>query len=102
MEADSCWGSFAQPSHELFLLLLKIRQSIAEGAAIVPFFDRADNAGDLSLDGGELLVIRSSSLLVFRVGAVCLFVKRPNELAHELGREQLLLEPSKDALKLPK
>ena len=38
------------------------RQSVAQGAAVVSFLDRADDAGDLSPDGVELLPVRRELL----------------------------------------
>ena len=91
-------GELRSTGPEQFLLLLEVSEPIAQCAAVFSFFDGADDADDLSLDGVELLPIRRELLLTFRVGAVYFFLKGSNELTHELRRQKFLLEASEDAL----
>jgi len=98
MEADGRWGSFARSGLQQLLLFLEIGQSVAQGAAVVFFLDCADDTGDLSRDGVELLPIRRELLLALGVGAVHFFLKGSCELTHQLRRQKFVFEPSEDAL----
>ncbi|MEZ5827111.1 MAG: hypothetical protein R3D30_13980 [Hyphomicrobiales bacterium] len=77
-------------------MLLEIGQPLAQGAAVVSFLDRADDAGDLAPDQIAPLTIRRELLLTLGVGAVHLFLKGSYELTHQLRRQKFFLEAAED------
>lgn len=63
MEADNRWGSFPPSSLKQLLLTLEVRQSVAQGAAVISLFDGRHDSSDLTFDRFELQPISPELLL---------------------------------------
>src|SRR5262245_20243480 len=92
MEADNGWRNIRQSIPKHLLLTLKLCQSVTQGTAVISLLDGRDDCSDLAFEGLELEPISPVLLLAFGRRTVSLFLEGPNELTHQFGRHEPLLE----------